>query len=272
MARLSMNEMTTYRWSFEEDVRRYAAAGYSALGVWRQKLSDFGEERGIDLISEFKLEVSNLLWAGGFTGVDGRSQKESIVDGIEAIELAAALRADCLVVYSGGRGLHTANHARSLLRGALKELLPAAAEAGVVLALEPMHAGCAENWTFLTCLDETLEIIRAFDNDRLRLAFDTYHFGHDPDVASRLHDLAPLVAVVHLGDGLCPPDHEQDRRRLGEGAFPLREIVAALSAGGYRGYYDVELIGEEIEACDYEELLRQSRRAFADLLACPQPH
>src|SRR5262245_62293382 len=48
MARLSMNEMTTFRWSFEEDVAQYAAAGFSALGVWRQKLSDFGEETGIE--------------------------------------------------------------------------------------------------------------------------------------------------------------------------------------------------------------------------------
>ena len=271
MARLSINEVTTFRWSFEKDVRRYAAAGYSALGVWRQKLSDFGEERGIDLIAECKLEVSNLVWAGGFTGVDGRSLEESIEDGIEAIKLAANLRAGCLVIYSGGRGLHTANHARSLLRHSLKRLLPVAADYGVTLALEPMHSGCAEDWTFLTCLDATLEEVRASGSERLKLAFDTYHLGHDPEILSRLAEIAPHVAVVHLGDGLCPPDREQDRRRLGEGSLPLREIMSGLAAGGYRGYYDVELIGEEIEACDYDDLLRQSRLAFADLIACPQP-
>ncbi len=46
MARLSMNEMTTYRWSFEEDVAHYQSAGITAMGVWRQKLSDYGEEKG----------------------------------------------------------------------------------------------------------------------------------------------------------------------------------------------------------------------------------
>ena len=49
MAVLSMNELTTFRWSFDEDVENYAAAGYSAMGVWRQKVSDFGEERAADL-------------------------------------------------------------------------------------------------------------------------------------------------------------------------------------------------------------------------------
>jgi hypothetical protein len=46
MKRLSMNELTTYRWSFEEDVVNYRAAGISAISVWREKIADFGEERG----------------------------------------------------------------------------------------------------------------------------------------------------------------------------------------------------------------------------------
>ena len=46
MAILSMNETTTFRWSFEEDVAEYAAAGIPAIGVWRQKLSDCGQAKG----------------------------------------------------------------------------------------------------------------------------------------------------------------------------------------------------------------------------------
>ena len=60
---LSMNEMTTYRWSFEEDVARYRAAGIGAIGVWRQKLSDFGEDKGVELLAESGLKVSNPPWA-----------------------------------------------------------------------------------------------------------------------------------------------------------------------------------------------------------------
>ena len=79
MVRFCMNEMTTYRWSFEEDVQHYSAAGIGGISVWRQKLSDYGEEKGIELLREFRLDVASVLWAGGFTGSDGRSYKESIV-------------------------------------------------------------------------------------------------------------------------------------------------------------------------------------------------
>ena len=123
MARLSMNEMTTYRWSFDNDVAEYRAAGIPAIGVWRQKLSDYGEEKGIELLAETGLPVSNLLWAGGFTGSCGHSFRESVDDAAEAIRLAAALKAGCLVVYSGGRAGHTHNHARRLLIEAMRELV-----------------------------------------------------------------------------------------------------------------------------------------------------
>ncbi|MBX7167911.1 MAG: sugar phosphate isomerase/epimerase [Pirellulales bacterium] len=267
MSRLSMNEMTTFRWSFEEDVENYRRAGYQAIGVWRQKLSDFGEEKGIELLAESGLHVSNLLWAGGFTGSDGRSYRESLEDAAEAIELAGAMKADCLVVYSGARGGHTLSHARRLLRDALRELAPQAAAAGVLLAVEPMHENCAAEWTFLTQLDQTLELLNQVESPQVRLAFDTYHLGHGPAACEAAARCADRIAVVHLGDGQLPPGQEQNRCCLGKGNLGLREIVQALEAGGYRGYYDVELFGEDIEASDYHELLKLSCTEFSRLLA-----
>ena len=40
---------------------------------------------GIELLADSGLKVSNLLWAGGFTGSDGRSLRESIDDAEEAV-------------------------------------------------------------------------------------------------------------------------------------------------------------------------------------------
>ena len=91
MAELAINETTTFRWSFEEDVARYAAAGISAIGVWRQKLSDCGLAKALDLLRQNSLKVAHLFWAGGFTGSDGRSYRESVEDAAEALRTAAEL-------------------------------------------------------------------------------------------------------------------------------------------------------------------------------------
>lgn len=266
MARLSINETTTYRWSFEEDVANYRAAGIDAIGVWRQKLSDFGEAKGAELLEETPLDVSCLFWVGGFTGSDGRSYRESLHDAQEMLKTAVDIKARTLIVYSGGRAGHTANHAKRLITGALAELAPQAAELGVTLAVEPMHPGCADGWTFLTTLDDTLALLDAVNDDRVKLVFDTYHLGHEPNVLQRIESVTARVALVQLGDAKGPPGGEQNRCQLGQGVLPLREIVAALRAGGYDGYYDVELLGEEIESVDYRELIANAKRACAALL------
>ncbi len=267
MARLSINEMTTYRWSFEEDVEHYVAAGVPAMAVWRHKLSDFGEEKGIEMLADCGVTVSSLMWAGGFTGSDGRSHQDGVADAREAIRLAAAMRAECLIVYSGSRAGHTQNHAKRLLIAALTSLIPIAAEFGVPLAIEPMPAACASEWTFLTDWEETLAILDQFESAELKLVFDAYHYGHDARIIERLSELAPRVGTVHLADAKRPPAGEQNRCRLGDGTIPLEEIVSLLAKGGYQGCFDVKLMGEEIEASDYRELIAHSKRAFDRLTA-----
>lgn len=257
--------MTTYRWSFEEDVACYCQAGLQAIGVWRQKLSDFGEEKGIELLKDSGLQVSNLLWAGGFTGSDGRTYREALRDAAYAIQLAAEMRADCLVVYSGARAGHTQNHARRLLREALRELRPIAEEFGVKLAVEPMHSGCAEEFTFLTDFQEAAELTSSLESPYVGLVFDTYHLGHQPQLLTALPKYVDQICIVHLGDARHEPLNEQDRCRLGEGCLPLQQIIETLERSGYNGYYDVELLGEEIETADYTELVCHSRDAWKRL-------
>jgi sugar phosphate isomerase/epimerase len=265
MAALSISELTTYRWSFEEDIARFRDAGFRAVGVWRQKLAEYGEEKGVELLAESGLSVSNLLWCGGFTGSDGRSFREGIDDAREALHLAAAMKAGVLIVHSGARGGHTHNHARRMLRDALLELLPTAQEVGVVLAVKPMHPEAAGGCTFLNDLGDALGLVEGIGDPHVKIAYDTYHCGLVPEWREQLAAAARHIAVVHVGDGLPPVDREQVRTRLGEGRVPLAEMLAALQSTGYDGYYDVELVGLGAPPESYPDLLAHSREAFQRL-------
>jgi sugar phosphate isomerase/epimerase len=267
MAILSMNETTTFRWSFEEDVANYAAAGIKGIGIWRQKLSDCCPRRAAELLRQHGMTASHLFWAGGFTGSEGHSHRESIADTLEALRMAAAIGAKCLVVCSGSRWGHTINHARRLVVAALKELVPMAEEFGVVMAIEPMHPGCAAECTFLNDLDEALKVITCVDNAHVKLVLDTYHLGQSEDLLRRIPEIAPSVALVQLGDAKSPPNGEQNRCRLGAGKIPLRQIISELRRAGYDGFYDVELLGEELEDIEYPCLLEHAKDAFACLMS-----
>lgn len=266
MIELSVSETTTYRWSFDQDALAYSEAGIPAMGVWREKLGDFGVLKAAELLTDQNVKASHLFWAGGFTGSDGRRFSESLQDAKEAIQEAADIDCRCLAICTGSEGGHTRNHARRLVAEAIRELVPFADVHGVTLALEPMHPGCAENWTFLTSLDDTVRFIDDFADPRVKVVLDTYHLGNDPAVLERVESIVPYLALVQLGDFRIPPNGEQNRCRLGDGVIPLREIVAALIDAGYQGYFDVELMGEELEACDYRLLLEHAKEAFDRLL------
>jgi sugar phosphate isomerase/epimerase len=267
MARLAINEMTTLRWTLEEDIQRYSLSGIEGIGVWRQKLSDYGEAKALELLSEYQMQVSSLHWAGGFTGSDGSSFDDCVTDCKEAIQTASRLNAGCLIVHSGSRAGHTANHARRLLRNGLRELLDTAEDFGVTLALEPMHEGCGANWTFLSTLEESLGLLNQFDHPNLKLVLDCYHFGFDLDWLSSIEQLVPHLALVQLGDGRIAPEDEPNRCVLGHGSIPLGEIVQRLDAHGYNGFYELELMGEDLVTTTYDELIRDSQQAFSDFVS-----
>lgn len=265
MPRISINEMTTYHWSFLEDVTGYQAAGVASIGVWRRKLHDFGEERGAELLRESGLAVSSLSSAGGFTGSYGQTFQEAVDDALAALRLAAEIRAGCLVVVSGARAGHTLNHARSLLRDALRELGDAAGEAGLSIALQPMHRQPVDRWSFLTSLDATLELLSWCNHPRVGLMFDVFHHWREADLCARIPEIIPLIKIVALCDAHSPARTDDDRCLPGEGELPLAEIIAALETGGYRGMYDVQLISERCWRSDYDALLDDCRRGLTRL-------
>ncbi len=266
MLRLAVSELSTFRWSFEEDVLHYHEVGFDAIGIWRPKLADYGEEKGAELLREHNLSISSLQWIGGFTGSDGRSYRDSMHDALDTIQLAADIGAQTVVVLAGGRGGHTKNHANRILRIALRELSEAAQAVGVHLALEPMHAGCAQEWSFLNTIPQCLEVIAAIGNPHLGIVFDCYHLAQELPPVSWLESIIPFVRLVQLGDSKHAPMGEQNRCLLGHGCVPLAGIVSLFESSGYQGFYEIEILGREVEHLKYEQILGAARMVAEDWL------
>jgi sugar phosphate isomerase/epimerase len=273
MPRISINEMTTYHWSLVEDVVGYQAAGVESIGVWRRKLADFGEERGVELLRESGLAVSSFSCAGGFTGSDGQTFREAVDDALDALRLAAELRAGCLVVVSGARAGHTLNHARRMLRDALRELGNVGAQLGVAIALQPVHRRPIERWSFLNSLDAAAEMLAWCDHPNVGMVFDLFQFWRETDLCRRIPDVVRWIKLTALSDARAPARSDDDRRIPGQGDLPIAEIVGALESGGFRGVYDVQLISEHCWDSAYPTLLRDCLSAVntlaPQLLAVP---
>ncbi len=272
MPRLSISEMTTFHWPFPEDVVEYRAAGIEGIGVWRRKLTEFGEERGAELLREGALAVTSLSYVGGFTGSDGHSYAEALDDARQALQVAAEIQAGCLVVVTGARWRHTRGHARNLVRDALRSIGDAAGEHNLHIAVQPMHRAHASDMTFVNSLDALLDLLHRCDHSQVGMVFDAYHLSQELALCERIGEIVPWVKLVTLSDARELPHSDCQRCLPGEGRLPLKEIVGALETAGYQGFYEMQILSDEHWNSDYYRLLDQCKRAFQALCApAPSP-
>jgi sugar phosphate isomerase/epimerase len=69
---------------------------------------------------------------------------------------------------------------------------------------------------------------------------------------------AGRIALVQLSDFLAGTLSTPERAPLGDGIIPLGPILRAFEAARYPGWYEIELVGREIERLGYEESIRRS--------------
>jgi sugar phosphate isomerase/epimerase len=87
------------------------------------------------------------------------------------------------------------------------------------------------------------------------------------DLAARIADAADVLAHVQVSDfvigSLCTPD----RAVPGDGDVPLERILSVLVDGGYRGAFELELVGPRIEDEGYRSAIARSVEHLDRLLA-----
>jgi sugar phosphate isomerase/epimerase len=268
MNTLAISQLSTLRWSIQEDAEAYSQRGFGGIGIYRPKLEDFGIDRTVELLADYELAVTSLSWVGGFTGSDGRGYDEAVSDAIDAVKDAANLQADTLIVLAGGRNNHIRTHARKTLCKALKSIAKVAEDYDIRISLEPIHPGCGEEWSFLNDLQSTLDIIETVKSSSLGMVLDTYHVGMDEEALRWLPDVMPHLHLVQLGDARHSPHGEMNRCLLGQGCVPIRDILQILASHQFKGPLEVELIGEDIEPLSYDQVLDHTKD-YVDALFGP---
>jgi sugar phosphate isomerase/epimerase len=263
--RIAVSEITTAGWSFEEDVEAYGETpGVEGIGVWRDKLADSGLDAATaaDRIDDGGIEACSLIFAGGFT--DPEEFDEQVEDGRRAIEDAATLNAPVLLVIAGPRlGIAPAEGDR-MVREALEALAPAARDAGVTLALEPLHPVDATRFSTVVRLDQALDVVDGIEG--VGVFFDTWNTWWDPSVGAAIDRAGDAIAGVHVADWRHPSEDPRDRAPPGEGVAPVADLLDRVEAAGYEGWYEVELFTEQYGPEEYPALLEACVEGARDVL------
>ena len=240
LARLSLNTITVKQWTLAQCIEGAARHGIPGISPWRDVLADMGVERAARQIRDAGLRVSGLCRGGLFT------QPGSAEENRRAVDEAAALGADCLVMVCGGLppGSKDLVGARRMVEDGLLSLLPPARAAGVTLALEPLHPMTCADRSVLSTVAQALTLAETA-GEGVGLALDVYHIWWDPALAAMVERAAGRIAGYHVNDFLVPTrDLVFDRGMMGDGAIDVPGITALFDAVGYAGLIEVEIMSE----------------------------
>ncbi len=248
--RFSVCEITTFTASFEEDLAACRDGGADGIGICEFKLPASGGDSAA--LAAFKasglqasicvpatLSILPLPLLPGPTDPAGRIQ--AICAGIR--RLAAFQPAAC-VCLTGPRGALPEAGARRIVVDGLRVIARAAASVGVCLGLEPIHRSIREDWSLVATIPEAVALLDEVAEPNLGLIFDAWHLWDSPEVLAQGCALARRIVGVHVSDRREPTRSWKDRALPGDGVIDLPAIFAALEAGGYDGWYDLEIFSD----------------------------
>lgn len=247
LSRLSLNQATTKHWSLREAVEGCIRAGIPAIGIWRDRLAEMGVAAAARLLRDAGLHCSSLCRGGWFPAATRTERAARIDDNRRAIEEAATLNADVLVLVCGPAPDRDIRAARMMVEEGIAAILPDAIQHGVTLGIEPLHPMFAADRSVVTSLHEAITLAERFESPHVGVVIDAYHVWWDARVYDLIRRCGGRIAGYHVSDWITPlPDVLNGRGMMGDGVIELRSLHEAVDAAGYRGFIEVEIFNEAI--------------------------
>jgi sugar phosphate isomerase/epimerase len=241
---LSINLATVrQQWTLPQAVEACARHGISAVDPWREQVAATGLAEAVQIIKANGMRVTGYCRGGMFTAADKVGRAAVIDDNKRAIDEAAALGAECLVLVVGGlpQGSRDLAQARAMVTEGLAQILGHARAARVPLAIEPLHPMYAADRACVNTLKHALDICDQL-GPGLGVAIDTYHVWWDPDLEAQIERARGRILAHHICDWLVPTrDLLLDRGMMGDGVIDFRRIRGWIESAGYAGAQEVEI-------------------------------
>ena len=259
LSRLSFNQITADHLSLPEVVERCAEAGIEWIGPWRHKL----EPGAGELIRSAGLRVSSLCRGGFFVAGDDAERRRRDDDNRRAVDEAAGLGTDVLVLVCGGAPGPELDRARAMVIEGIERLVPYATQCGVRLAIEPLHPMMVVERSVVVTLGQANRIAERFGAGEVGVVVDVYHVWWDPGLATEIGRAGERILGYHVSDWLVPTTNLlAGRGMMGEGAIDLRGIRGLVEGAGYDGPIEVEVINAELAETPGAELVERVRESY----------
>ncbi len=265
--RLCIHTITTKPWPIETAVERYAAAGVAGITVWSDALDGRDPAKIGRLIRDAGLSTVSLCRGGFFPSAEKERREEAIRANERMIDDAAALGAPLIVLVCGAEPRIGLAESRRQIVDGLARILPRAEEAGVRLAVEPLHPLYADTRSAVNTMESANTICEELNHPALGVAVDIYHVWWDPHLKDEIMRTGrgERIFAFHTCDWKYPlVDPLNDRGLMGEGCAPIREIRGWCEESGFTGMHEVEIFSDRYWSMNQDEYLKKIVAAYRE--------
>ena len=267
IGRLSLNQATTQNWSVQQAVEGCVRHGIPSIALWRHKIAETGLQESARLVRSAGLHVSSVCRGGMFPAPTASERQLKIEDNFRAVDEAAELNADSLVVVVGASTEVPIPEARKMVEDGLAALVPYARQRKIRLGLEPLHPMYAGDRSVLNTIDQALEMAAPYGPEEVGLILDTFHIWWDPYVYLQIARSAGRIFGFHVCDWLVPmPDMLLGRGLMGDGVIDNRSLHQAVEMAGYTGPIEVEIFNQQLWDTPGDDVLAQVIARFTSLV------
>jgi sugar phosphate isomerase/epimerase len=266
--RFGISEFTTWPWSFEQDVERYAQLGVDTIEVCEFKLDDGRIREQLDSVGEHGLEISSVQ-PSTRTLFPSQSQPEpkDVPERMSLFRRTIERFGDTAagVPFVTNTGIPPDGNMQEVFDTAAREyqaVADFAEQYGARVALEPLNAAIMNVESAVWTLQQALHIVDAVDRPNFGICLDLWNVWQNAGIEDAIRAGGDRTFVVQLSDWRTPRSY-QDRLIVGQGEIPLPPLLRAIHESGYRGPYAVEIfsgnVPDSLWKGDLAAVIRASR-------------
>jgi sugar phosphate isomerase/epimerase len=178
------------------------------------------------------------------------------------IDHAAALKARSIYMLTGGRGSLNWQQAADVFEKSMAPCNAYAQSAGIRLAIENAPSLYADIHIAHTLAD-TLTLAEI---SGIAVCIEIYFCWAEAGLPALFARAMKNCALVQLSDYVLGDRALPNRAVPGDGAIPLAEIISWLQDAGYRGVYDLELLGPRIDREGHRQAVTRAAGNVGEIL------
>lgn len=263
LSRLCVHSISLRPLSLPDIVKLFSEEGIPGITVWREHVEPLGTKEASQILRDSGLNVVSLCRGGFFPARSAAARTQARVDTLKAIDEAHEIGAPLLILVCGAAPKLDLNVARQQIADGIASVLPHAKQAGVKLAIEPLHPMYADTRSAIISLEQANNLVFSLNHPNLGVAIDVYHVWWDPYLKSEIDRARGHIFAFHVSDWRVPTrDLLYDRALMGEGCINIPEIRSWVEQSNFHGWIEVEILSEELWQQEPRTLLRRIKHAY----------